>query len=476
MTTAFPTALDNFTNPTESSYQDTLSHAGQHSDINDAVEALEAKVGITDSADTNSLDYKSRSTKSYRFPRKMGWLGDSIARISYNPSIPTGFKSWFNQGPATWVRILSRQTVDITPDTLQAVNGATTGSIISGGYLDAVIAEGCDVCVVAVGINDAAGSVAASTTQANYTTIVNSLIASGCSVILQPALPDSLLTSDQRNLMHTNNAFLREMAYTTPGVTLSDPTPYYIDTSSATGAPATGITYDGLHPASMGAYLIGRTHWNTIQNLFPFFDSRFMDASDLYNATTNITGNLLANGLLEGTSGSKSGTSGTPTGDVATSWTAFTGNPAGTAACACTKVAQTGGETGVWQQFELSGTPANVGAYSLRQNITTNYTPGDVVVTEAEFEIDSGFTNITGIMLTVFDAGSSNIGARDGVITAGQPLYTGDTIRGVLKSEPHTVGAASTVIQIDVSINFDAAAVAATVRLGRISVRKVVSA
>jgi microcystin-dependent protein len=33
-------------------------HAGQHADINDAVEALEAKVGINSSAVTSSLDYK----------------------------------------------------------------------------------------------------------------------------------------------------------------------------------------------------------------------------------------------------------------------------------------------------------------------------------------------------------------------------------------------------------------------------------
>jgi hypothetical protein len=42
----FPTSLDTFTNPTATSLLTSPSHAQQHSDINDAVEALETKVAI----------------------------------------------------------------------------------------------------------------------------------------------------------------------------------------------------------------------------------------------------------------------------------------------------------------------------------------------------------------------------------------------------------------------------------------------
>lgn len=42
----FPTSLDNFTNPSSGNTLDSPSHSLQHSDINDAVEALQAKVGI----------------------------------------------------------------------------------------------------------------------------------------------------------------------------------------------------------------------------------------------------------------------------------------------------------------------------------------------------------------------------------------------------------------------------------------------
>ena len=58
MTTSFPTSLDALTNPTGSSALTSPDHAGQHADANDAIEALEAKVGVNGSAVTSSLDYK----------------------------------------------------------------------------------------------------------------------------------------------------------------------------------------------------------------------------------------------------------------------------------------------------------------------------------------------------------------------------------------------------------------------------------
>jgi hypothetical protein len=56
----YPTSLDNFTNPTSSDAMNsvTVPHATQHSDLNDAVEALEAKVGVNSSAVATSHDYK----------------------------------------------------------------------------------------------------------------------------------------------------------------------------------------------------------------------------------------------------------------------------------------------------------------------------------------------------------------------------------------------------------------------------------
>ncbi len=46
MTTVYPGALDSFTNPGPLDFTDVIPHHSQHSNANDAIEALEAKVGI----------------------------------------------------------------------------------------------------------------------------------------------------------------------------------------------------------------------------------------------------------------------------------------------------------------------------------------------------------------------------------------------------------------------------------------------
>lgn len=58
MATGFPTSLDALTNPVSTDVLTSPSHADQHTDANDAIEALQVKVGVTSSAVSTSLDYK----------------------------------------------------------------------------------------------------------------------------------------------------------------------------------------------------------------------------------------------------------------------------------------------------------------------------------------------------------------------------------------------------------------------------------
>lgn len=62
MSISYPSSLDSFPNPTSTDLLDnaspTLDHWTQHANVNDAVEALEAKVGADGSAVTTSFDYK----------------------------------------------------------------------------------------------------------------------------------------------------------------------------------------------------------------------------------------------------------------------------------------------------------------------------------------------------------------------------------------------------------------------------------
>jgi phage-related tail protein len=58
MATNFPTSLDALTNPLSTDKLNNPSHSTQHANANDAIEALQAKVGVNSSAVTTSIDYK----------------------------------------------------------------------------------------------------------------------------------------------------------------------------------------------------------------------------------------------------------------------------------------------------------------------------------------------------------------------------------------------------------------------------------
>lgn len=66
MAITFPTTLDVLNNPSDSTLMDDaqFNHATQHSNTNDAIEALEAKVGVNASAVPSSLDYRVGALES----------------------------------------------------------------------------------------------------------------------------------------------------------------------------------------------------------------------------------------------------------------------------------------------------------------------------------------------------------------------------------------------------------------------------
>lgn len=58
MATSYPNNIDEFINPNGSDQLSAPSHSEQHSNANDAIEALQVKVGVDGSEDQNSLTYK----------------------------------------------------------------------------------------------------------------------------------------------------------------------------------------------------------------------------------------------------------------------------------------------------------------------------------------------------------------------------------------------------------------------------------
>lgn len=73
MPTNFPGAIDNFTNPTPADDLNTptVLHSDQHANTNDAVEALEAWIGISGSSVSASIAYRLAQLEMGGFQRNL---------------------------------------------------------------------------------------------------------------------------------------------------------------------------------------------------------------------------------------------------------------------------------------------------------------------------------------------------------------------------------------------------------------------
>ena len=149
MATSFPSGLDALTNPTSSDGLNSPDHAGQHSDANDAIEALQAKVGINSSAVTTSLDYKV----SYGIPAGVinmwatttaptAWLlcdGTAVSRTTY-ASLFAVISTTYGVGDGSTTFNLpnlkgkvpvGRDSGDASFDTMGELGGAKTHTLTS---------------------------------------------------------------------------------------------------------------------------------------------------------------------------------------------------------------------------------------------------------------------------------------------------------------------------------------------------------
>jgi hypothetical protein len=72
MATNFPSSLDTLTNPTSSDSLSSPSHSAQHANANDAIEALQAKVGADGSAVTTSHEHRINSIEELNTNAQVG--------------------------------------------------------------------------------------------------------------------------------------------------------------------------------------------------------------------------------------------------------------------------------------------------------------------------------------------------------------------------------------------------------------------
>jgi len=121
-----PTTRDTLTDPTASDKLNsvTVPHATQHADLNNIVEALEAKVGVDDSAVTTSLDYIVKGATGIRLfaPREKWNVAASAATGTISVDLKTA-GAWYytSDASANW-------TLNFRGD-----SGATLDSLVGVG-------------------------------------------------------------------------------------------------------------------------------------------------------------------------------------------------------------------------------------------------------------------------------------------------------------------------------------------------------
>jgi len=128
MTTSFPASLDTLTNPSSGDSLNSPSHSGQHADANDAIEALQAKVGVDSSAVTTSLDYKLRfqSAPVLISPEERWTVSATAATGTVNVDVATT-SAWYytTDASANWTFNL-RGDGSTTLDSLLVVGDSVT--------------------------------------------------------------------------------------------------------------------------------------------------------------------------------------------------------------------------------------------------------------------------------------------------------------------------------------------------------------
>lgn len=239
-------------------------------------------------------------------------------------------------------------------------------------------------------------------------------------------------------MMHVNG-MLRDTARRL-NCEFGDAYPYLADPNGS-GAYATNMAGDGLHPTALGGYVwASKGSVPVLAKRIRTTDQRSF-AGIAYNATTAPYGNLLLNGLLLGTAGTK-GTG--VTGDVPTSH--IVTREAGsivTAVCtapqSASPIARDDGKTGKYFRVAVDNSAGVFGeGFRIRPTafVTANIAVGEYYIVEGDLRISG-----TGIQsLEVFANLDGALGyALSGIVlTANYGMYDlgGDTVTLPFKSAP----------------------------------------
>jgi hypothetical protein len=125
MATTFPASKDELINPQSTDSTALVSHAAQHANANDAIEALQSKVGVDNSTDQSSLDYKVRQLElNFQDPDEIKDLAAASILGGSHTGITVSYNNTTNVLSLT-ATYDDEEVVDAVATSLTAGNGIT---------------------------------------------------------------------------------------------------------------------------------------------------------------------------------------------------------------------------------------------------------------------------------------------------------------------------------------------------------------
>lgn len=429
-----------------------------------------------------------RKMNSFVAPIKVGAIGDSNTALGVTVSSSTNY---FNQqGWVCHFRQLSGQRFDFPASRVWATGGLTSQQIIDT-WLPTAVAAGtsgdCQLCFVLAGTNDLPDdAITAAMTIANLNTIIDALRAVGVIVVLQPLPPrDNNMTATRYKKRAEINRWIALRAFDPRGIIVPNGIYGVQDATSANGGFLTNRSYDTLHFTVAGAGIWGQANADAVAALLPPAFNSFNNVADTYNATTNPTGSLMDNGMMNGTGGAATATG--SSGVFADNWRIQDStSPAsiGTLAFVGSKTARTDGANDNRQTITVSGTPTADYTVQFAMGtpaLSSGFSTGDTFVMRAEITIESGATGVlnAGVQVVYATGGSNTMISRDGLFfsnatKAFTTMLIPTTKLRVCQTDPYTIPAGITTITPLISLSFaSGVAASAVIHIDRIEFRKV---
>lgn len=406
------------------------------------------------------------------------------------PPSTTPSRTWYTDGYATWLRILSGQRINLPIENDFGVSADTFAQIYN--RLDTALAVEPDYLIIEGGSNDIT-TLTFDELKTVWLKIVNKVHNEGVVPVTIPMPPraGAVLTATQIKTQHRFYNYQREYCNRKRGYLFCDYYGYWLDQTSATSVPlANYVKADNLHPMATGAYYIGKALWELFQNILPPRQSTVNGYADLYDATSNPTGTLLYTtttnrSTLAGTGGTATASTGLTyvNNGLAAGWTCVRGSATSTCTQTLSKenprtdAGRNSGERQVIQIAATSGGGADE-VYNLRFTpAIADVAVGDWYYAEASVEVTGAPVNCHGLELYLLETRPSN--SQTAVDLGFNSSLSGFlptvTWSGVLRTPPIQRTSDATALQVNIRARLNAASADASItfKVGDFVVRKV---